>query len=114
MSKPSKNMPIPMSHMIRRWNEEIGSRSSRAPALIVTGDSLFPSEGRHAANCQSFNGQTAILIERVLLSGLEEFLATPRRPRVQIKDALHKGVRFPGEALSGNDLGDQSDLQRAL
>src|SRR5450755_3041367 len=31
MSKPSKNMPMPISSMMRRWNGPIGSRSSRLP-----------------------------------------------------------------------------------
>src|SRR5690349_12800247 len=33
MSKPSKNMPMPISHSTRRWKPETGSRSSRPPAL---------------------------------------------------------------------------------
>src|SRR5579862_2689675 len=33
MSKPSKNMPMPTSSMMRRWNGPIGSRSSRLPEL---------------------------------------------------------------------------------
>jgi hypothetical protein len=33
ISKPSKNIPMPISSMMRRWNGPIGSRSRRLPAL---------------------------------------------------------------------------------
>src|SRR5437660_9159758 len=44
MSKPSKNMPVPISSMMRRWNLEMGSRSRRAPGAAVTVSSLLPHE----------------------------------------------------------------------
>src|SRR6185503_16040217 len=33
MSKPSKNIPMPIRNMMRRWNGPIGSRSRRLPAF---------------------------------------------------------------------------------
>src|SRR3954468_9992771 len=35
MSKLSKNIPAPMSHRTRRWNDDIGKASSLAPEFTV-------------------------------------------------------------------------------
>src|ERR1700733_5570914 len=43
MSKPSKNMPMPISIMMRRWNGPIGSRSRRLPALTDVTMCVLPS-----------------------------------------------------------------------
>ena len=100
--------------MIRRWNEEIDSRSSRAPALRVTGNSLFPGKCGKAADRQGFYGQAAVLIERVLLSRLKKFLAPSRCPRIQIQYAFYERIPFAREALGGHNLRYKSDLQGSL
>src|SRR5580692_1872103 len=100
MSKQSKNIPMPMSHKIRRWNEEIGSRSRRAPAFAVAASSLLPCEHGQAAHGQSFDRQTAILGKVVLLGGLEEFLAPPHRGRIELKNALDNGIGLLRQTIS--------------
>src|SRR5271168_2770356 len=42
MSKPSKNIPMPIRIRMRRWNGPIGSRSSRPPALTDVAMCAFP------------------------------------------------------------------------
>ena len=49
-SKPSKNIPMPMSPMMRRWKEEMGRRSRRAPAFTVAGRLFLPGEYGEAAD----------------------------------------------------------------
>src|ERR1700730_5177439 len=100
MSKPSKNIPMPMSHMIRRWNEEIGSRSRRAPALTVTASLFRLAEQDHAANREGFRGQPAVLVKGVLLGCLEELLAAPRGGWIELTDTLDQSIRVPDEAVS--------------
>src|SRR6202040_2876206 len=49
MSKLSKNIPAPMSHSTRRWNDDIGRASSLAPELTVTtGGIAFPPKNFHS------------------------------------------------------------------
>src|ERR1700681_3780619 len=106
MSNPSKNIPAPISHMIRRWKEESGSRSSRAPAFTVTAGSLLPRERGHAARRQRFRGQTAVLVKRVLLRGQEKFLAAPRGIRFETQDALDDGIDVGCEISHRADVRD--------
>src|ERR1700731_359878 len=114
MSKPSKNMPVPISSMMRRWNLEIGSRSRRAPESAVTVSSLFPRERGQAAFRQGVNGETAVLVKGVLLGVEKKAFAATHGGRVKLQDTLDEGVGFGGEAISGTDLGDQTDLLRAM
>src|SRR5712671_4965458 len=104
MSNPSKNIPAPISHMIRRWNEEMGSRSRRAPAFTGTPSLFLLREEGHAADRQGFNGQAAILVKGVLLGRLEEFLAVPRGVRVELKYAVDKSVSIGCEAPCRTNL----------
>src|SRR6266404_447578 len=103
MSKPSKNIPMPISHMIRRWNGEIGRRSSRAPALTVTCLLRLCEQG-HAAGRQRFNRQSAVLVEGVLLCQLEKFFAAAGRACVEPKNPLDKRIGVAGEAVGRADL----------
>src|ERR1700731_145149 len=114
MSKPSKNIPMPMSHRIRRWKEEMGSRSRRAPAFAVAASSLLPCEHGQAAHGQSIDGQTAILGKVILLGGLKKLLAASRRSRVELKNTLGQSIRLPGQTISRTNLRDKTDLQRSL
>src|ERR1700731_1696398 len=114
MSKPSKNMPVPISSMMRRWNLEIGSRSRRAPESAVTVSSLFPRERGQAAFRQGVNGETAVLVKGVLLGIEEKAFAATYGGRVKPQDTLDEGVGFNGEAISGTDLRDQTDLLCAM
>src|SRR5258707_3213137 len=92
MSNPSKNIPAPISHMIRRWNEEIGSRSSRAPAFAGAASLFLLRDDGHAADRQRVNGQAAILVKGVLLRCEEEFLAGPRGIRIELQDSFDSGI----------------------
>src|ERR1700674_2512548 len=114
MSKPSKNIPMPISHRIRRWNEEIGSRSRRAPAFAVAASSFLPGKHGHAAHSQSIDSEAAILAKVVLLGGLEKFLAAPRRSRIGPKDALDQSISLRGQTISRTNLRDETDLQSLL
>src|ERR1700719_2667905 len=114
MSKPSKNIPMPISHKIRRWNEETGSRSRRAPAFAVAASSFPPGKHGQAAYGQSFDGQTAILGKVVLLGGLEKFLAALRRSRVELKNSLDQSIGLPGQTISRTNLRDETDLHSIL
>src|ERR1700692_4822148 len=96
--------------MIRRWNEERGSRSSRAPAFTGTATSLLPREHGQAAHRQSFRGQAAVLVDGVLLRGLEKFLAVARGIRVEMENALDEGVDVGGESVRRADVGDEADF----
>src|ERR1700676_5490175 len=99
MSKPSKNIPMPISHSIRRWNEEIGRRSSRAPAFTLVGRSFPPGKNVHASHRQSFNCEAAILFEAVLLSGLEKFLTASHGGRIEFKNALDQSIGLSGQTI---------------
>src|SRR2546421_10982037 len=114
MSKPSKNMPVPISSMMRRWNLEMGSRSRRAPEAAVTVSSLLPREQGQATFRQGVNGETAVLVEGVLLGVEKKAFATTHGGRVEPQDTLDEGVGCGGEAISGTDLRDQTDLLRAM
>src|SRR3982074_834522 len=114
MSNPSKNIPAPISHIIRRWNEEMGSRSRRAPAFTGTPSLFLLREDGHAADRQGFNGQAAVLVKGVLLRRLEELLAVPRGVRVELKYALDKGVSIGCEMPGRTNLRDEANLQGML
>src|SRR5258708_7652573 len=114
MSKPSKNMPVPISSMMRRWNLEMGSRSRRAPEFAVTGSSLLPREQGHATLRQGVNSETAVLVEGVLLGVEKKTFAAAHGGWVEPQDTLDEGVGLGGEAISGTDLRDQTDLLGAM
>src|ERR1700674_1416295 len=114
MSKPSKNIPMPISHRIRRWNEEIGSRSRRAPAFAVAASSFLPGEHGQATHGQSLDGQSTILVKAVLLRALKKFLAAPRGRRVQLKNALHQRIRLLSQTISRTNSRDKTDQLRVL
>src|ERR1700674_5510633 len=92
----------------------MGRRSRRAPALAVTGVSLLPCERGHAAGGQSFNGEAAILVKRVLLHVLKKLFAVAHGGGIEAENALDEGVGLGGKTLGGDDLRDEADLQRAL
>jgi len=99
---------------MRRWNLEIGSRSRRAPESAVTASSRFPREQGQATFRQGVNGKTAVLVKGVLLGIEKKAFATTHGGRVEPQDTLDEGVGFGGEAISGTDLRDQTDLLRAM
>src|SRR5216684_1138661 len=92
----------------------MGSRSRRAPESAVTGSSLFPREQGQAAFRQGIDGETAVLVKGVLLGVEKKVFAAAHGPRVKAQDALDEGVGFRREAIGGADLGDQTNLQRAM
>src|ERR1700674_1977426 len=108
MSNPSKNIPAPISHIIRRWNDEMGSRSRRAPAFTGTASLFLLREDGHAADRQGLNGQAAVLVKGVLQRRLEKFLAVPGGIRVELKYALDKGIGIGCETPCGADLRDEA------
>src|ERR1700724_2240072 len=114
MSKPSKNIPMPISHRIRRWNEEMGSRSRRGPAFAVAASSFPPGEHGQAAHGQSVNGQTAILGKVVLLGSLEKLLAASRRSRFELKNALNQRIGLSSQTIRSTDLRNKTDLHSIL
>src|SRR6267143_3574947 len=114
MSKPSKNIPVPISSIIRRWKVEMGSRSRRAPESAVTASSLLPREQDQAGLRQGFDGKTTVLIEGVLLGGEKKAFAAAHGGRVEAQDTLDEGVGFGGEAIGGTDLEDQANSLRAV
>src|SRR5580704_12315117 len=114
MSNPSKNIPAPINHIIRRWQEEIGSRSRRAPAFTGTADSLLPCQDRHAADRQGLNGQPAILVEGILLRRLEKFLAAPRGTWVEPENAIDESIGLERKPIGRTDLRDEADFERLL
>src|SRR5579863_7271300 len=114
MSKPSKNIPMPISHMMRRWNDEMGRRSRRAPALAVASRSLPPIQPGQTVDGQGFCSQAAVLLERVLLGRLKKLLAPPRGAWVELKNAVDQGIRLRGQGLAPANLRDKSGLHREL
>src|ERR1700675_2614849 len=114
MSKPSKNIPAPISSMMRRWKLEMGRRSRRAPESAVTASSLLPREQGQAAFRQSVNCMTAVLVEEVLLGVEKKVLAAAYSRRVEPQDALNESVGFGREAIRRTDLRDQTYLLRAM
>src|SRR5260370_3940005 len=114
MSKPSKNIPVPSSSMMRRWKLEMGRRARREPESAVTASSLLPREQSQAAFCQGIDGETTILIEGVLLGVKKEVFTTAYRGRVEPQDALDESVGFGRKPIGGTDLRDQAEVLRAL
>src|SRR6202162_6684065 len=72
-SKPSKNMPMPMRPMMRRWKEEMGRRSRRAPAFTVAGRLFLTGEDGQAADGQDFSGPATILFKKIFRGDGEKF-----------------------------------------
>src|ERR1700730_11620930 len=100
--------------MIRRWNDDIGSRSSRAPAFAGAASLFLLRNDGHAADRQRLNGQTAILVKRVLLGGQEEFLAGSGGIPIELQDSFHKSIGIGCEARAWTNLGNEPDLQSVL
>src|SRR6185312_5722387 len=81
MSKPSKNIPMPIRNMMRRWNGPIGSRSRRLPAFTDVDMYSLPCvcslrshavfSERLAMSCllvqSSLVGRVAIPVERLVV-----------------------------------------------
>src|SRR5580698_1835468 len=87
MSKPSKNIPIPINVMMRVWNGPIGSRSRRLPALTEVAMYVSPPDifcrlkrspalyGDRAAACYSWfalvqsslGRRVAVPVERLIV-----------------------------------------------
>jgi hypothetical protein len=82
----------------------MGSRSRRAPESAVTASSLLPREQGQAAFGQGGDGETAVLIERVLLGIEKKVFAAAHGGRVEPQDTLDEGVGFGREAIGGTDL----------
>src|SRR5882762_8976093 len=114
MSKPSKNIPVPINSMMRRWKLEMGSRSRRAPESAVTARSLLPREQGQAAFRQGIDGETAVLIKGVLLGAEKKAFAAAHGGRVEAQDTLDESVGFGREAVGGKGLRDQANLLRAM
>src|SRR5258706_5698962 len=114
MSNPSKNIPAPISHMVRRWNDEPGSRSSRAPAFAGAASLFLLRDDGHAADRQRVNGQAAILVKGALLRCEEEFLAGPRGIRIELQDSFDSGIGNGHETRGRTNLRDEPDLQSVL
>src|SRR5215472_10527939 len=93
MSNPSKNIPMPINHRIRRWNEEIGSRSNRAPALVVVSSSFLPRYPRKAVEGQGLSRQPAVLVKGILLGCLKELLAPSRSGGIECENAVDQSIR---------------------
>src|SRR5690348_5470920 len=110
MSNPSKNIPAPISHMIRRWNDEIGSRSSRAPALTGAASLFLLGHDGHAAHRQSLNGQAAILVKGVLLRGQEKLFAGSRRMGIEFQYSFDQRIGVGFEPPGRANLRNQADL----
>src|SRR5258707_5207171 len=107
-------MPMLMSVRTRRWKEEMGRRSRRAPALTFKSDSLFPREGGHGACGEGFDGQGAIFFESVGLRREEKVFAAAGSGRIEFQDAGDEGVGFGGKIGGGNYLRDQADFESLL
>src|SRR6266404_5626928 len=114
MSKPSKNIPVPISSIIRRWKVEMGSRSRRAPESAVTASSLLPRERSQAAFRQGINGETAVPVEGVLLGVEKKAFAPAHGGRVEPQDTLYESFGFGRKAIGGTYLRDQTNLLRAM
>src|ERR1700716_3358000 len=114
MSNPSKNIPAPINHIIRRWNEEMGSRSRRAPAFTGTASLFLLREHGHAADRQSLNGEAAILVKGILQSRLKKFLAVSSGVGIQLKYALYKCIDIGCEASGRANLRNEPDLLSML
>src|ERR1700733_13984190 len=100
--------------MMRRWKEEIGRRSSRAPAFTGTARSLLPREHSQAAHRQRFGGQAAVLVKRILLRRQEKFLTVPRGIRIEPQNALDEGIDVGGKRGDRTDVRNKADLLRLL
>src|SRR6202171_415851 len=114
MSKPSKNIPVPISSIIRRWKVAMGSRSRRAPVSAVTASSLLPRERGQAAFRQGINGKTTVPVEGVLLGVEKKAFAAAHGGRVKPQDTLDEGVSFGRKPTGGTYLRDQTNLLRTM
>src|SRR3974390_3805336 len=102
-----------MSSMMRRWNDEMGRRSSRPAALTIIKGSSLLCEGGHAARGEGFRGKGGVFVERVLLCVDEKLLATARRGRIELQNPLDELVQFLRQAAVRANLRDQPDFQGA-
>src|SRR5260370_31905694 len=107
-------MPMLMSVRMRRWKEEMGRRSRRAPALTLKSDSLFPRKGGHGACGEGFDGQGAIFFESVGLRGEEKVFAAAGGGSVEFSDAGDEGVGVGGKIGGGDDLRGQNEVERLV
>src|ERR1700737_1018939 len=114
MSNPSKNIPAPIDHIIRRWNEEMGSRSRRAPAFTGTASLFLLREHGHAADRQSLNGEAAVLVKGILQSRLKKFFTVSSSVGIQLKYALYEGIGIGCEAPRRANLRNEPDLLSML
>src|SRR5215469_6969688 len=105
---------MPISHRIRRWNEEIGSRSNRAPALTGVSSSFLPRYPRKTVEGQGLGCQPAVLVKGILLSCLKELLAPSRSGGIEFENAVDQCVRVAAQPLSGAHLRDEPGLQGEL
>src|SRR5258708_38116471 len=103
-------MPMLMSVRMRRWKEEMGRRSRRAPALTLKSDSLFPREGGHGACGEGFDGQGAIFFESVGLRGEEKVFAASGVGRGHVQSVRGRGTRLCGTVVGRTDLRACADL----
>src|SRR6266550_2245979 len=80
------------------------------------GHSEFTSSSRagQATFRQGVNGETAVLVEGVLQGVEKKAFALAHGGRVEPQDTLDEGVGIGGEAISGTDFGDQTDLLGAM
>src|SRR5258705_6372683 len=104
-------MPMLMSVRMRRWKEEMGRRSRRAPALTFKSDSLFPREGGHGACGEGFDGQGAIFFESVGLRGEEKVFAAAGGGSIEFQDADDEGVGFGGKICGGENVRDEAEFR---
>src|SRR5258708_2678246 len=104
-------MPMLMSVRMRRWKEEMGRRSRRAPAVTLKSDSLFSREGGPGAPREGFDRPGPIFFERIGLRGEEKVFAAAGGGRVEFQDAGDEGVGLGGKIGGGNDLRDQADFE---
>src|SRR5579863_6388522 len=98
--------------MMRRWNEDIGNRSRRAPAFTRTVRSLLPRQHSQAAHGQGLGGQAAVLVEGILQRGLKKFLAVPRGRGIEAQDAFDEVIDIRRQCACWADVRDQADLPR--
>ena len=90
---------MPISHMMRRWKEEIGSRSRRAPAFTVAASSFLPCEHGQASSNQGFKGRVAVLFERLLLGGEKKFLASPGSRGIESQNTFYESVSLTRQTV---------------
>ena len=99
---------------MRRWKEEIGSRSRRAPAFTVAAGSFLIGEYSHASGGQRFKRGPAVLVKPILLGGEKEFLTAPDRRRIELKNTIDESVGLTCQKVDGANVRDETDLQSSF